>query len=195
MRFVGVALAGVVLVVSIGFGTGCGKRQEAGAASDGKPKPIAPGDAPTEADCTEALARMRTIIPEGVYGDAMDRADCMAMPRSVVVCLHGVTSENEADACVASYEAARRAAGPPPPVVEETTAVGPPPDEQPRIPEADCRAAVTNARRLVPDNPGNDEEMIRDCTQQAVHEEVRCVAKAKTREELEACEPQPEPPP
>lgn len=147
------------------------------------PPPVDPASVPTAAECDEAVRRMKTIVPDGVVGDDLDKSDCLAMPREVVRCLMTVSSEPEADHCVAAYEKSRpKVAGTQPPNV------GPPPDEA-RANETDCRAAVANVRKIIPDMTGVDDEMIRDCTATATADEVRCLLAAKTTEDLDACDP------
>ena len=79
-----------------------------------EPTPQPPGwEAPTPAACETAIKRMREVMPEALDPDpAVDQADCMQLPKAVVVCLATIATRDDAEACVERANAARPGAKP-----------------------------------------------------------------------------------
>lgn len=171
----------------------CGSKQDGGAGDakrtvaevkpqpppGGGPKivvPPPPIEPPTDAECDQAIGNMKTFMGDDVPGDAEDKSQCMGLPRPVVRCLQTARSEADVDKCVDSYAAAH--AGTPP---------APVPPEQ-RATEADCRAAMANVKRLVPDMTGDPAQLVKDCAAMASAVEVTCLRDAKSKDDLDRCE-------
>ncbi len=132
------------------------------------PPPIEP---PSDAECERAIANMKGFMPDDVPGDADDKSQCLGMPRPVVLCLQKARSVDDVDACVDRY-AAQQGAAP-----AET-----------RASEGECREAMANVRKLVPDMSADPAQLVKDCVAMAGAAEVRCLRDAKSKEDLDKCE-------
>ena len=126
--------------------------------------------APDRAECEAAVAQMQKVAPELVPGDADDLAECLKLPRTLVLCLQTVTSNADADACV------ERAAGDTP--------------RPSRIDAAQCRRVAAHYAQLVPASERDETtetSMLAACTRQLTPEDAGCVLAARTRADADAC--------
>jgi hypothetical protein len=166
--------------ILLAFCAACGGKRDDQPATAGKPAE-APADAPaaaaavieapSDAECDQAIANMKVFMSEEVPGTPEDKANCLRMPRPVVVCLQTAKSVVEADGCRDRYAAAQ-------PAGIET-----------RPSEDDCRAAMANVQKLVPEMSGDPAQLVKDCVAMSDPAEVKCIREAKSKEELEKCDP------
>jgi hypothetical protein len=67
-----------------------------------QPTPAATRPGPTQAECVAAVAHLRGVMPAAMGAEADDVADCVTLPRPVVLCLGGAADRAAADRCVAA---------------------------------------------------------------------------------------------
>ena len=86
--------AAFVLTVAL---SGCGEK----APPPAEPTPQKPDwQLPTPEACQAAIARMRTVMPEGLDPDpSVDQDDCMNLPAGLVACLATINNRDDAEAC------------------------------------------------------------------------------------------------
>jgi hypothetical protein len=130
----------------------------------------APDAPPTRPECEAAVTQMQKVAPELVPGDADDVAECLKLPRALVLCLQTATSNAEADGCV------ERAAGDTPPPA--------------RVGVEKCREIAAHYASLVPASERDETtetSMLAACTRQLTPEDAKCVLAARTRADADAC--------
>jgi hypothetical protein len=152
----------------------CGKKPETPPRRDAAPSvadaaPADPGR-PSRAECELAVSHMQALAPELVPGDADDLAECLKLPRALVLCVQTAKSNAEADACV------ERAAGDTP--------------RPPHVSADQCRQVAAHYAQLVPASERDETteaSMLAACTRQLTPEDAGCVLAARTRADADAC--------
>jgi hypothetical protein len=160
--------------VDAGAGGALGSDTGAGAGAGARATPAV--EPPTADECERALANLIKVIPDGVIGDSRDMGFCMAMPRPVVRCLVDVKTEDEADRCMTGF------VGSIPPLVARAAGDDPPASAE------DCRLGIENVRRLVPEMTAGIDVMVTQCAGSEPRSYTRCLAAAKSTEDLDRCE-------
>jgi hypothetical protein len=133
--------------------------------------PIA--DKPTTVDCQAAVARMRTLSAAAVASDqAADVADCLQMPRPIVLCLAGAASMDAAEQCVGAARSGPEAVPP-----------------EPRASPADCARLGKHYHGLLgaPGDEKAEASMLAACRAELTQSDVECVLAARSRDDAEAC--------
>lgn len=155
-----------------------------GPAADARP---AGADArPTTEDCDRAIAHMKKISPALIEGDEEDRRECLKLPREVVLCLQGIATEAEAEACVARYAARQPARG------HDDLAEAVAPEELATAEE--CRRLVEHLEGLLPAEQRDEETeggLLDECIAQYTKTDVACLLAAKTLAEVNRCTEEP----